>query len=384
MVFTMFLIFAGTAILSTLALYTRQSLLVAYILLGALLGPWGIGLITNEDLIQQTGDFGIIFLLFLLGLHLQPQNLLHMIKRVTWITSVSSLVFAVVGFAISYIYGYSITESLIIGAAMMFSSTIIGLKLLPTTVLHHQHTGEVVISVLLMQDLVAILVLVGLHAVSVGHLDWTKVGLIFFSLPGLLIFSYVIQHYVVAKMFARFDRVREYIFLVAIAWCLSMAVIAKWLGLTYEIGAFIAGVSIAEGPIALYIAESLKPLRDFFLVMFFFSVGAGFNIHYANKVAVPAIILAVILLLIKPLTFWSLLRQMHESRPVAWEIGWRLGQISEFSLLIGYIAALDHLISTQASYLIQATAILTFMASSYIVVMRYPTPVALSDRLRRD
>jgi Kef-type K+ transport system membrane component KefB len=384
MVFTMFLIFTGAALLSTLALYTRQSLLVAYIILGALLGPWGLGLIADPQLIEKTGDFGIIFLLFLLGLHLQPRNLLHMFRRAILITLASSVIFAIVGFVIAYFFGFNPSESLLIGAAMMFSSTIIGLKLLPTTVLHHQHIGEIVISVLLLQDLIAIFLLFIMHAVTVGVLDLTKLGLVLLSLPVLLVFTFVFEYFVLRKMFARFDRVREYIFLLAIAWCLSISVLAKLTGLSYEIGAFIAGVSIAEGPIALYIAESLKPVRDFFLVLFFFSVGASFNLHYLKEVAIPAVILAVALLLIKPVTFWILLRQIQESRHVAWEVGWRLGQMSEFSLLVASVGLSSALIGAPASYLIQATTILTFIVSPYIVVLRYPTPVALSERLRRD
>src|SRR5690242_5401657 len=92
-----FLIFVGAAILSTLALFTRQSLLVAYMLIGAILGPFGLKLVQDSDLIKQTGDIGIIFLLFLLGLHLQPQNLLHSLRKMSWITLVSSLIFLAIG-----------------------------------------------------------------------------------------------------------------------------------------------------------------------------------------------------------------------------------------------------------------------------------------------
>ena len=158
--YTIFLIFAGAAVFSTVVLYTRQSLLVAYILLGAALGPWGLGLVSDLSAVRQVGDVGIVFLLFLLGLHLQPQNLVHMLKEVTWIAMFSSVLFAVIAYLIGRWFGLSNTESWVLGAAMMFSSTIIGLKLLPTTILHHQHTGEVMISVLLMQDLIAIVVLI--------------------------------------------------------------------------------------------------------------------------------------------------------------------------------------------------------------------------------
>jgi len=383
-VFSIFLIFFGAAILSTLALYTRQSLLVAYILLGVILGPWGLKLVADSFVIKQTGDVGIIFLLFLLGLHLHPQNLWKMLTKVTWVALVSSVIFAGLGFMVGHLCGYGLTENLIIGAAMMFSSTIIGLKLLPATVLHHQHTGEVMISVLLMQDLIAIVVLLLMHGATMGGLGFTDVGLIVLSLPGLLLFAYLFERFILLKLFSRFDRIREYMFLLSIAWCVSMSELASLVGLSHEVGAFIAGVSLAASPISLYIAESLKPVRDFFLVMFFFSVGASFNLQYVGTVLVPAVILAAVLLITKPLVFRFLLYQVSESKHTAWELGWRLGQVSEFSLLVAYVAANTSLISDSASYLIQATTILTFLASSYIVVLRYPTPLAVSDRLRRD
>ena len=383
-VFSVFLIFTGAAVLSTLALFTRQSLLVAYILLGILLGPWGLKLVTDSFVVKQIGDVGIIFLLFLLGLHLHPQNLWNMLRKVTWVALVSSGLFALVGFVVAELYGFGLTESLIIAAAMMFSSTIIGLKLLPATVLHHQHTGEVMISILLMQDLIAIVVLLAVHNMALGGLGLTNIVLVVLSLPALLLFAFLFQRYILLPLFARFDRIREYMFLLSIAWCVSLSELAGVLGLSHEVGAFIAGVSMAASPISLYIAESLKPVRDFFLVMFFFSVGASFNLQYLPTVIIPAGIIAVLMLVIKPLTFRYLLYQVSESRHTAWEVGWRLGQISEFSLLVAYIAANTSLISDMASYLIQAATILTFLASSYIVVLRYPTPLALTDKLRRD
>ena len=263
-VYSMFLIFSGAAVLSTLMLYTRQSLMVAYMLLGVILGPWGLEWVNDSYLIKQTGDIGIIFLLFLLGLHLDPQNLWQMLKKATWVAVPSSLLFALVGYFIGRWFGFTAQECMVIGAAMMFSSTIIGLKLLPTTVLHHQHVGELMISVLLLQDLIAIVVLLWLHGATIEGFGTTDIGVIVLSLPALLVFSFVFERYVLLKLLTRFDRVREYLFLLSIAWCLSMSELAQLVGLSHEVGAFIAGVSIATSSISLYIAESLKPVRDFF------------------------------------------------------------------------------------------------------------------------
>ncbi len=141
----------------------------------------------------------------------------------------------------------------------MFSSTIIGLKLIPTTVLHHQHTGEIIISVLLLQDIIAIVLLLVLEASAQESMSWMSLSKPLLALPLLVLITYLVEKYILIRLIRLFDRIQEYIFLLAIGWCLGVAEAAEWMGLSYEIGAFIAGVSIASSPIALFIAESLKP-----------------------------------------------------------------------------------------------------------------------------
>lgn len=384
LVFTFFLIFTGAALLATLALYARQALLVAYILLGIALGPWGLGLVTDPRWINGISEIGIIFLLFLLGLNLPFHKLFDLVGESLRVTGISSAVFGLLGVAIGWIFGFTVIEQLVIGAALMFSSTIIGLKLLPTTILHHQHTGEVIISVLLLQDLFAILVLLALQVRGGAGEGLGQMALLAASLPLLFMVAYLLEKYVLIKLIQRFDTIQEYIFLMAIGWCLGMAELAGAFGLSLEIGAFIAGVALATNPISLYIAESLKPLRDFFLVLFFFSLGAGFDLTALQTVLLPALVLAAAALLLKPPLFALLLRRAGEAPVRSMEIGVRLGQISEFSLLIAVLALQLEVIGREASYLIQASAILTFIASSYFIVLRYPTPIAVSERLRRD
>jgi Kef-type K+ transport system membrane component KefB len=381
-----FLIFTGAAILASAVLYTRQPIIIAYIALGALIGPFGLNYVNDTYLLSEIAEIGIIFLLFLLGLDMQPKSLIDMIRKATLVAIASSLIFAITGFLIGQLFGYNLLESVIIGCAMMFSSTIIGIKLLPTTVLHHKHTGELVVGLLLLQDLVAIIVLLVLGG---GSSESDNNGVISFiktllTLPLLIFFVFFTVKHVILKLIQKFDRFHEYIFLLAIGWCLGIAELANYLGLSTEIGAFLAGISIATNPISQYIAEHLKPLRDFFLVLFFFSLGALFNLNMLSLVIVPAIILAILVIIIKPVTFHFLLKQLKEPKEITWEVGFRLGQISEFSLLIAYLATSSALIGTEASHLIQATAILTFILNSYIVVFKFPSPIAISDRLRRD
>ncbi len=383
-VFHIFVIFTGSAILATLALYARQALIVGYIVWGTVLGPFGFAIVKDTSLINAIAQIGIIFLLFLLGLNLQPQDLLHTMRKTTVVTVVSSLGFAILGLGIGLAFGFDFWESLLVGASVMFSSTIIGLKLLPTTVLHHKHAGEVMVSILLLQDLIAIVVLLVLQGWSQGGTSFVDIGLLILALPLLIGFALLFERYVLIKLIGRFDKIQEYVFLVTIGWCLGMAELATFLGLSHEIGAFIGGVVLASSPIARFIAESLKPVRDFFLVIFFFSLGASLDIGVLYTVLVPALVLASVFLFIKPLIFKYLMVKVGEPGNLSLEIGVRLGQISEFSLLIAVFALNVGFISNKASILIQAATIITFVISSYFIVLNYPTPIAVSDRLRRD
>lgn len=378
------LIFTGAAIIASMALYSRQPLLVAYILLGVLLGPHVLGLVTNVELLTEISHIGIIFLLFLLGLDMQPKALWSVLKEATTVGMISSATFAIMGYAIGFLFGFSHPDCLIIGMAMMFSSTIIGIKLLPTTVLHHRHTGELMVGLLLFQDFLAIICLVVLLSGDLGQVDLKTLGMTFAALPVVGVFAYLFVRFILLKLIHKFDRIHEYVFLMSLGWCLGLAELTQYIGLSAEVGAFLAGITIATSPVSQYIALSLKPLRDFFLILFFFSLGAGFNINILGDVLIVACVLAAAVLIVKPLTFRFLLRRQSEQRFLSWSIGFRLGQISEFSLLIALVAMNASLITDKASTLIQATAIITFLISSYIVILRYPTPIAVKDSLRRD
>jgi Kef-type K+ transport system membrane component KefB len=380
-----FLIFCGAAALATVALYGRQPLLVAYIALGALLGPSGFGLTPDVALITDISHIGIIFLLFLLGLDMQPAALVRVFRQITHVALISSLIFAAAGYGIARAFGFTAVEALIVGVAMMFSSTIIGIKLLPTTVLHHRPIGELMVGMLLLQDFLAIIVLLVLSGSDTGGIDSGRIARTLVALPVVAGLAAFAVRAVILKLFARYDRMAEYMFLLAIGWCLGVAELAHQLGLSREIGAFIAGISIATHPISQHIALSLKPLRDFFLVMFFFTIGARFDLHLLGEVAVPALALGIAMLLLKPLTFRVLLRPQGEhARNLGWDLGCRLGQSSEFSLLVAYLATELGLVGNLASHLIQAATILTFLISSYIVVLNFPSPIAIRDSLRRD
>lgn len=383
-VFSIFLIFSGAAILATVALMARQALIIAYIVLGIVLGPSCFGLITDPDLIADMSQIGIIFLLFLLGLNLAPEKLANMFREAAVVTTISTAVFVTIGFIVAWIFRFSYLECVLIGLCACFSSTIIGLKLLPTTVLHHRHTGEIIISVLLLQDLIAIIGLLTINALGGGGNLAGAALSVFLKLPLLIACALILEKYVLLPLISRYDRIQEYVFLLTIGWCVGFAQAAHSLGLTHEIGALIAGVAIATNPVSLYIADSLRHIRDFFLVIFFFAIGAKMDLTVVSAVLLPAVCLAALMLTLKPLIYARLFRWNQEPPDVALEAGVRLGQMSEFSLLMVVMAGQVGIASMKTQSLISLATVISLIGSTTWIMFNYPSPIAVKDSLRRD
>jgi len=161
----------------------------------------------------------------------------------------------------------------------------------------------------------------------------------------------------------------------ALGWGLGLALAAHLIGFSPEAAAFIAGVALAREPLALFLSEGLKQFRDFFLVFFFFVLGAQFNFGQAGGIIIPALILSLAVMGIKNISYQLLFRLVGETKAFSQEAGIRLSQSSEFALIIAAaLYGLGH-IDMQAWQLIQIVTVITMIASSYLVVFRYPTPL---------
>ena len=382
-IFEFVLIFAGAAFFATVFLYLKQPVILAYIGFGIAAGPWGLGLIKEAEHIEELSHIGVILLLYLLAINLKPDRLYHLFSKTAVVTLLTSLVFLLVTAAAAMAFGFGFIESIIIGAALMFSSTIISIKLIPTTALHHRHTGEMMTSVLLMQDVIAILLIVMLTG-GLGENVTVTIAILFLKLVVLAVVAYFLVRYVVNNLFLRFDIIQEYTFLLALGWGMLGAGVAQAIGLSYEMGAFIAGVAFASSPVSMVIAEHLKPLRDFFLILFFFSIGAQFNFLVTQQVLLAGVVIALLIVVVKPFVFKQGFQLIGEDKKFSMELGARLGQGSEFSLLVSYSALAIGLIDLRASYLIQMVVIITFVLSTYWVVYRYRTPISSTEKNRMD
>lgn len=377
------LIFSGAALFASVFLYLKQPIILAYIVLGLVAGPHGLQLISEAEQIEQLAHIGIILLLFLIGLNFQPSKLIGLLGPIGIVAFSTCLLFLVIGLAAASILGYSFVESVIIGSALMFSSTIVSLKLIPTTQLHHHHIGELMISVLLIQDIIAIILIV---LVTEGSMDdiAVSVSVLLIKLAALSLGSFLFVKFVITRLLFKFDVIKEHTFVMTLGWGLLVAGAAEMLGLSLAMGAFIAGISLATVPIALIIAEELKPLRDFFLVLFFFSIGADFDLATSQQLIWHGLFITAILMVVKPLLFKYAFRAIGEKPEHSTQMGVRLGQASEFSLLVAFSAIASGLIGEHAAALIQLVVVLTFVISTYWVVNQYPTPISHKSNQRKD
>lgn len=382
-IFQLSVIMVGAAVLGTIFLYARQPIIIAYIAVGIVIGPSGFGLIEKSDHIEQMSHFGVMLLLFLIGLNMQPAKLMRLFKETSLLTVGTSLVFGFMAYVFAVLLGFGLYAALIFGAAMMFSSTVIGLKLIPTTTLHHKRIGELMTSVLLLQDVLAILVILFITGEQSDHIYLTFASLIG-KFVVLCLLSFLGVRYVMTPLLEKFDVIQEYTFLATLAWCLLWAEVAYKFGLSYELGAFVAGLSIASCNVALVIAEHLKPLREFFLILFFFAVGAGLNLDIDLGLLLSATLFGALLVPLKAWVFRLAFGWAGESVKLSREVAVRLSQSSEFSLLVVFAALSMGVLSSEEGMVIQVATIVSFIISTYWVVLKHPTTIAGNSELRQD
>lgn len=357
-----------SAVLSWLAIISRQPLIIGYLVCGALVGPWGFKLVKDISFVNAVSQLGIILLLFHAGLVLHPRRLKQLFKQTALITMGQSFLVWTGVSLLTLVLGYSLKSGILIGLTMIFSSTILVVKLIPTTTLHHQRMGAFAIAILIAQDIIA----VGFLALisGTGHPLWLLVKGIALAAGAL-----AIGHFLLRRIMRRVQHYHEVLFLIALGWGLGLALAGHLIGFSPEAAAFIAGVVLAREPLALFLSEGLKQFRDFFLVFFFFVLGAQFNFAQSFSTIISALILSLVVMAIKIFSFGALFRMVGESINFSKEAGVRFSQSSEFALIIAAaLFGLGH-IDTRTWQMIQMVTIFTMVISSYLVVFIYPTPL---------
>lgn len=370
------------AVLGLFARLIKQPLILAYVFAGIILGPSFLNLIKSKEVIYYFSSLGIAFLLFAVALELDIRKL----KKLSFLIIIVSLGQIILtgffGFLLSYLFGFSLLSSLYLGLALTFSSTAIVVKLLSDTKELDSLQGKFIIGTMLIQDLIAIIVLIIMPGIDRSFSFSKNLFEIFFILlKGALFFlgSILIGRYIVSFFLKFANKIPELLFLISISWCLFLIFLSQKIGLSLEIGAFLAGLSLAPTIYNYEIIGKVKPLRDFFLIIFFASLGMQMNFDIIHINLLLALIFSIFVLFGNPLIIWIFMGLLGFTKRISFLCGLATSQISEFSIiLIALGTKLNHLDQSAIS-LITLIAIITFSISSYFII--YDNKIYL--RLRR-
>lgn len=363
------------AVIGAIGVRLRQPLIVAFIAVGILVGPSVLGWVSANDQVDLLAKLGIALLLFVVGLKLD----LHIIRTmgpVAMATGLGQVIFtSVVGYFIAIALGMTPVTALYVAVALTFSSTIIIVKLLSDKREVNALHGRIAIGFLIIQDIVVVLVMIGLTALgeagdasSLGReaIEVLIKGGLFIAAIGLL------MRFVLTPLLHQLAKSPELLVLFAIAWAVALGAAGAQLGFSKEVGAFLAGVSLASTPYREAIGSRLVSLRDFLLLFFFIDLGAGLELATLGAQVLPAILLSLFVLIGNPLIVMSILGFMGYRKRTGFLAGLTVAQISEFSLILGALGlSLGH-IDTDTMGLITLVGLITISASTYLILYSHP------------
>lgn len=346
----------------------RQPLIIGYILSGIIVGPYFLGILPGVGTIQTFSEIGIALLLFVVGLHLTPK-VIKEVGSISLLTGLGQIFFtALIGYFISIALGFEPITALYIAIALTFSSTIIILKLLSDKEDLDTLYGKISIGFLLVQDFVAIVVLIVISSLSEGGAFMTTIGLTF--LKGALLVAVLapISIFVLPKLQWFFAKSQELLFVFSVAWGLGLASLFFYAGLSIEVGALIAGVLLSVSPYNLEISSRLRPLRDFFIISFFLLLGAQMAIGNIGGLIVPAVVFSLLILIGNPLIVMALMGFEGFTKKTSFLAGLTVAQIGEFSLITAALGAKVGHISNDILSLITMVSLITIGLSTYMVI----------------
>lgn len=280
----------------------RQPLIISYIITGILVGPSVFNIVKSQDTIETFANIGIVLLLFIVGLGLNPRFIKEIGKAAVLTGLGQVLITMGVGYLIARNFVDSNVEAIYVSTALAFSSTIIVLKLLNDKKEQSRLYGKIAIGFLLVQDILATIALL-ISAASGDGSGLAKGDLMFLGFKGLVLTVFLISASirVLPALMPFVSKSQEFLFLFSVAWGLGIAALTAELGFSLEVGALFAGVTLASLPYAQEVASRLRPLRDFFIVLFFISLGAHLGIDNFGSVLPVALLLSAFVLIGNPI-----------------------------------------------------------------------------------
>ena len=358
-----------------IARFLKQPLLVAFIFIGILVGPSALGIVVPSGEIELFAKLGIALLLFVVGLKLD----LHVIRSVGPVALASGLgqvlITSAVGFVLARLLGLGNTESLYVAVALTFSSTIIIVKLLSDKREVDALHGRIAIGFLIVQDIVVVIVMILLTALG-GAAGSTSIGVEIVSIIAkglaLLVAVYLLIRWILPLLLPHIAASSELLVLFAIAMAVLGGAAGAELGFSKEVGAFLAGVSLASTPYREQIAARLVTLRDFLLLFFFIELGATINLDYLGAQLPSALLLSIFVLIGNPIIVMTIMGFMGYRKRTGFLAGLTVAQISEFSLVLAALGlSLGH-IDEQIVGLVALVGLITISGSTYMILYSHP------------
>jgi Kef-type K+ transport system membrane component KefB len=362
------LIIAVAAAIAGFMRLIKQPLIIGHILTGVIVGPALLGIVKNAETMQTFSQIGIALLLFVIGLGLNPQVVKEVGKVALTAGLVQILSSVYVGFCIALLFGWTKTEALFVGAALAFSSTIIILKLISDKKEQSRLYGKITIGILLVQDIFATLALLVVAAKGQsGGISPTTLGLLLVKGFLIAVPMFFISTKIIPKMHKLIAGSQEFLFLFAIGWGFASAALFLKAGFSLEIGALLGGVSLANLPYAQEVASRLRPLRDFFVIVFFISLGSGLTISSIGGSLPLIAVLTVLTILFKPFMVLITLGLMGYTKRTAFLSASSLAQLSEFSLVLCIVGNTSGIIRGPIVTIVTMTTLLTIAISTYLI-----------------
>jgi len=347
----------------------KQPLIVGYIFTGILVGPYFLNLIQNGDVIELFSKIGITILLFIVGLNLSP-NVIREVGKVSLLTGIGQVLFtSIIGFFIATALGIDRIAAIYVAIALTFSSTIIILKLLSDKGDLNKLHGKIAIGFLLVQDIVATLILLFTSSFAGGEGSVLFIALMTVIKGSLLILTMVaISHYILPQISTFIAASQELLFLFSLSWGLGIAALFSLLGFSVEIGALVAGVALSMTPYAIEVASRMRPLRDFFILLFFILLGSHMVFENIFALIIPAILLSLFVLIGNPIIVVILMNVLGYSKRTGYQAGLTVAQISEFSLILATLGFEFGHISREILSLITFVGLITIAGSTYLIL----------------
>lgn len=361
------LVIISAAVVGVLGHFLRQPLILAYVAAGILIGPTGFSLVHDLETIHVISSVGIMLMLFLVGLEMNPGRLKDL-GLVAFVTGFGQMLFtALIGFGIISLFDFNFNESLYLMVALTLSSTVIAIKLLYDKQDNNALYGQVSISILLFQDIIAIIAFLILTGYSTGDFNWFSFVELFGKGLGLSVLAFLVSKYILVRLFNRIATSHELLILFSLSWAFAVALLSKSVGFSLEIGAFIAGISLASLPYTHEINAKTKVLRDFFITIFFVALGAGLTFASIGPFLIPFIVLSLFVLIGNPIIVMILMGFLGYDKRTSFFTGLTIANISEFSLILITIGQGQGLLNDQIVAMTTLIALLTMTASSYFI-----------------